>query len=115
MSEQLALDYSARKLARRRDPGTSHAAAQGDRSTNRMRLLAVFAAAWPQGLTYEQAAGPARMERHEAARRIADLTRLDLLEVAVLGGHAQLRHTASGREARVHRATDAGKREARAD
>ena len=55
------------------------------------------------------------MERHEAARRIADLTRLDLLEVAVLGGHAQLRHTASGREARVHRATDAGKREARAN
>ena len=58
MSEQLALDYSPRKLARRRDPDTSHAAAQGERSTNRMRLLAVFAAAWPQGLTYKRQARP---------------------------------------------------------
>ena len=104
---QLAFDYEPRKLARRKDPATSRAAASGDRTTNRARLLAAFAG--HHGLTYVEAAAAAQMESHEAARRIADLTRLGLLEVATLGGREMLRETPNGRQARVHRITDAGK------
>jgi predicted ArsR family transcriptional regulator len=109
--QQLELVYPTERLARRRDPVTSKAAANGDRASHRCRVLVAIAAT--AGMTYVEAAHYAGLEPHEAARRIADLTRLGLLEVVVYGGVAQVRDTPNGRSARVHRATDLGKREAR--
>lgn len=107
------MNIEPRTLARRDDPGTSKAAAAADRITHRARLLAAFYAYGD--MTYTEAAHAADLEPHEAMRRMSDLKRLGLLEVATFAGHSIRRRTPSGREADVHRVTDAGKRAVRAD
>lgn len=74
MSEQLAIDFDARKHARRRDPSTSKAAALDAERwvlTQAGRVYAALKALGPAGKT--RIAARAGLSDVQVARRLADL------------------------------------------
>lgn len=74
------LHIPADTLARREAPLTSKAAAAGDRTTHRFRILEAFGKR-PTGIDYMTAARLADLPPWEVTRRVSDLLRLGLLEV----------------------------------
>ena len=72
-------------IARRTDPETSHAGARAiayRSGTQKAVLLELYREAGADGLTDEEAARLAGMERHAATKRIADLKNDGALELA---------------------------------
>lgn len=109
---QLTLDATqdmhlpADTLTRRVDPITSKAAAAGERSTHRFRVLAVFAS---RSMDYMTAARLADLPPWEVTRRVSDLLRMGLLEVRKnADGSDATVQLPSGRAGRIYAITALG-------
>ena len=107
MTDQASLfDVRPGRLARRRDPQTSHDAARslaGHAGTVRRQLLQAYRSA-PEGYTSEEAAAHAAIDPWQASKRTSDLKALGL--IAATG---QVRSGSSGRAQQVLAITDAGR------
>lgn len=97
-----ALDYPAAHLHRSNGPGTSRAAAQGDRREHRVRLLEAFRGG--ATMTADEASSEVGLDMYAGRRRISDLLRLAMLERLPV-----TRLTKFNRPAHVHRITTKGR------
>ena len=102
MNSQLAIDFAPRRLARRTNPATSHAAAArvtdfsaGDYALI-LRSLREFGPS-----TYHEIAARYGMEAHKLGRRMNELETAGLIAVVKAYGKDMTRLSPSGRPARV--------------
>jgi hypothetical protein len=94
------LEEDLRKLSRRSDPGTSHAAARS--LPNRQTLMALLLRAYrDRGLTDEEAARVAGVDRESGHKRCSDLRNAGLIEPLMWNGKVVTRAGSSGRQQRV--------------
>jgi len=93
-------------LARRRDPGTSKAAARNvERDSMLTALLTEFARA---DLTAEEAAHRAQLDPWASSKRVSDLLNAGHIEPIIVEGDTLTRAGSSGRQQRVLRITMRG-------
>ena len=104
---QLDMLDEPRKLARRKDPSTSHSAAERVREFGQAQrdLIVSVLKRFQGGLTVHEIAASCRLDAHAVGKRVGECETAGQIEVATNAEGEQLtRATPSGRQARVWRA-----------